>query len=155
MLWLGGQLPNSLINPNQLNAFGHASSNNPTSDTKNFGIQILDQDFIQFRMSDTIIYLTTQVPTDEEINSCRRIYLTDDSSLDPDKVEFHQLCSVRRTQPQEEATHLTEISHTLNNQLYVTRMISKVNIRLVPSTAQVSSVGVASSHSAVTPEEVP
>ena len=48
LLWFGTTLPHSLINPNQLRAFGHMVNNDPTDTTRPFGVCTENNDFIPF-----------------------------------------------------------------------------------------------------------
>jgi hypothetical protein len=68
MLWFGTQLPNSLLNPNQLCAFGVNVNNNPFDLNKDLGIQC-DEAFIPCVIRGTIVHFEMCVPTDWELKS--------------------------------------------------------------------------------------
>ena len=87
-MWFGTTLPHSLINPNQLRAFGHVVNDDPTDTTRLFGISTGDGDKIPFEMMGTIAYFETQVPSPKQIAYCRCIYLTDDTIWDPLNIDF-------------------------------------------------------------------
>ena len=59
-LWMGDSLTHSLINPNQLCAFG----------------------------TDTILFANTHAPTDQELNKCPHIMLSSNTDWDPHHVCF-------------------------------------------------------------------
>jgi hypothetical protein len=64
MLWYGGTMPMSLINPNQVRYFGHSLSDDVTNRHREFGIQLNDYAMtIPFAMSGTTVYFTSWVPS--------------------------------------------------------------------------------------------
>ncbi|KAI2502107.1 hypothetical protein MHU86_12337 [Fragilaria crotonensis] len=62
VLWYGKRMKMSLINPNQLRHFGIAVSDDPTDNTRPFGIST-DELHIPFHMDGTTVYFETRVPT--------------------------------------------------------------------------------------------
>ena len=65
MLWFGTLLPNSLINPNQLRAYGLAVSDDPFDTNRAFGIDS-EHVFIPFDTTGTIVHFDSRVPTEWE-----------------------------------------------------------------------------------------
>jgi hypothetical protein len=65
MLWFGTLLPNSLLNPNQLRAYGLDVNDNPFDTNANFGI-ISDEVFIPFDTTGTVVHFDSRVPTEWE-----------------------------------------------------------------------------------------
>ena len=62
MLSFGNTLAGSLINPNQLRAYGILVKDDPFN-ANEFGIDA-DEDFIQFYTKGTIVYFKSRVQTD-------------------------------------------------------------------------------------------
>jgi hypothetical protein len=62
MLWFGTRLPHSLINPNQIQAFGLYVNDDPFDNTREFGIEN-DNIFIPFDTMGTVVHFKTRVPT--------------------------------------------------------------------------------------------
>ena len=79
MLWFGTRLKHSLINPNQIRAYGIEVEDNPyKQEDSEFGIKT-DQRFIPFETSGTIIQFgPTRVPTDWEKKHLPVIIITGD-----------------------------------------------------------------------------
>jgi hypothetical protein len=92
-IWMGNVLDHSLINPNQMRAFGITVSDNPYGNMA-MGIQA-EQDDFQFPMvSDgTIIYFDSRTPTNHELEACPHIVLTSPAEWNPRDVQFPSNCN--------------------------------------------------------------
>jgi hypothetical protein len=77
MLWFGTLMPNLLINPNQLQAYGHDVNDDPFDSTREFGIDN-EHLFIPFDTTGTIIHFKSHVPTEWEKTHLPIILLTGD-----------------------------------------------------------------------------
>ena len=87
-LWMGDSLTNSLINPNQLDAFGMDVQHSPFS-TKGLSIQPASHDItIPLQTLGTIIYANTCTPTDQELTTCPHIILSSNADWDPHHIRF-------------------------------------------------------------------
>ena len=87
-LWMGDTLTHSLINPNQLCAFGTLVQDNPYH-TDPLGIKPPPCDFeIPLRTAGTIIYTNTRAPTQSELAALPFIVLTSSDDWDPHHVRF-------------------------------------------------------------------
>ena len=75
MLWFGTKLQNSLINPNQLRAYGLVINNDPFDNTLQFGIDS-ENLFIPFDTTGTVVHFDTRVPTEWEKSQLPVILLT-------------------------------------------------------------------------------
>ena len=85
---MGDSLTHSLINPNQLLAFGMDVQDNPFS-TKGLMIQPASHDItIPLQTLGTIIYTNTHAPTDQELTTCPHIVLSSNTDWDPHHVQF-------------------------------------------------------------------
>ena len=87
-LWRGDTLMHSLINPNQLRAFGTLVQDNPYH-TDPQAIQPPPYNFeIALRTAGTIIYADTHAPTQSELAMLPFIVLTSSADWDPHHVRF-------------------------------------------------------------------
>ena len=87
-LWMGDSLPHSLINPNQLRAYGTLVQDNPFSRDP-LVIEPPNNDVtIPLSTLGTIIYVDTRVPTQEELAALPHVVLTADSPWDPHHIQF-------------------------------------------------------------------
>ncbi|KAL7542899.1 hypothetical protein ACHAWF_007276 [Thalassiosira exigua] len=76
VLYFGGTLDYSLINPNQIRHYGIAVSDNPYDMDKALGIDH-SQDFIPFEMEGATFYFETTYPAMDEIKMHPDLVLTD------------------------------------------------------------------------------
>ena len=79
MLWFGSRLPNLLLNPNQMRAFGLSVCDDPWDEHREFGIDSGVEEFIPFQVDGTNIYFESRAPTDWEIDHLPTIDLTADT----------------------------------------------------------------------------
>lgn len=87
-LYFGPGLDHSLINPNQIRHFGIPVSDDPFDATREFGIDHEDI-FIPFVTQGSTVLFETFVPTDEELEKCPHVVLTDgEVEWDPHTVEM-------------------------------------------------------------------
>ena len=87
-LWMGNSLTHSLINPDQLHAFGTNVQDNPFSNER-LSIQPAFHDIaIPLQTLGTIIYSNTRAPTDHELGQHPHIVLTSPADWDPHHVRF-------------------------------------------------------------------
>jgi hypothetical protein len=96
-LWMPDTETASLINPNQLRAYGVTVQDNPFAGPmfiSNGG----DEDVIGISMFavGTNISIKTRTPTQEELDSCQHIILTSDTEWEPNDIKFPQVGAVRR-----------------------------------------------------------
>ena len=61
MLWFGTSLPNSLINPNQLWAYGLLVNDDPFDNERDFGIEC-ENIFIPFNTTGMVVHFESRVP---------------------------------------------------------------------------------------------
>jgi hypothetical protein len=78
MLWFGSQLPDSLLNSNQIRAFGVDVNDNPCDTDLELGIQC-NGAFIPCKMKGTVIYFESRVPMDWEIRHLPTRFITGDT----------------------------------------------------------------------------
>jgi hypothetical protein len=65
MLWFRTLLENSLINPNQMRAYGLLVNDNPFNTSHGFGVNS-EQVFIPFDTMGTVVYFNSCIPTEWE-----------------------------------------------------------------------------------------
>ena len=87
-LWMGDSLTQSLINPNQLRAFGSEVQDNPFSN-ESLSIQPASHDIaFPIQTLGTIIYANTHAPTDRELGQHPHIVLSYTADWDTNHVQF-------------------------------------------------------------------
>ena len=65
--------PHSLLNPNQLRLGGTPVCDDPTQEE--FGSELPDANWIPLLTAGTTIFHDSRVPTQTELQNCRRVYL--------------------------------------------------------------------------------
>ena len=107
-LWMGDQMEDTLINPNQLRHFGINVQDNPTSPSP-LSIITEDTNFaMALKREGTIISFNTRTPTQHELETCPHIQLSSSKSWDPTKVHF----SVGSHSLEEEVERIRRVSAT-------------------------------------------
>ena len=157
MLWFGTKLKHSLINPNQIRAYGIQVDDNPyKQEDGEFGIRT-DQQFIPFETSGTIIQFgPTRVPTDWEKKHLPVVIITGDEwnptemEMSPaartrEQMELRTIRSLTSDMTTRDIVDMTvmatkvemngeveceleKISGAMNPRSFCTRLISQVNI---------------------------
>jgi hypothetical protein len=146
-------LPHSLINPNQLRAYGLTVNDDPFDHTRDFGID-LEQTFIPFDTTGTVVHFESRVPTEWEKTHLPTILITGEDWNPTEEVlrpnvssqediemrhlkslSSRQINSVAGTvQKAEIELHgeierqLGDISQVYNEREFCNRLISAVNI---------------------------
>ena len=85
MLWFGTALKNSLINPNQIRAYGLSINYDPFN-TNEVGIDA-EELFVQFDTTGTVVHFDYRVPKEWETTHLHVILITADS-WDPTTVDM-------------------------------------------------------------------
>jgi hypothetical protein len=78
----------TLLNPNQLRAFGISVCDDPTDEYRPLGIQLDPNTHLPLYMNGSICGLMTWPPTNEELESCRIFDISDVDTWDPTNVVF-------------------------------------------------------------------
>ena len=87
-LYFGPSMDHSLINPNQMRHFGVVVNDNPYDPACDLGIDHEDC-FVPFQTEGSTVYFESHVPSDEELDSCPHIVLTDgDTEWNPTTVQM-------------------------------------------------------------------
>ena len=88
-LWFGSRMKHSLINPNQCRSFGIPICDDPTDPYRKIGIgREGDSTFIPLETRGTILYFESFVPSDEDIQNCLRVQMSDPEYWDPSNPTF-------------------------------------------------------------------
>ena len=123
-LWFGDRLDRSLINPNQCRAFGISLCDDPTDPHRSLGFHT-EKVLVELYMNGTIATMLTHCPSQEELDTCPFIYLSDQDSWDPTKVNF-QINSIKQETSDKRPLKICQIESTAP---------TAPNITLMPSTA--------------------
>jgi len=87
-IWMGDQMDHTLVNPNQLRAYGITIQDNPFDAAPIF-IATEDQDFtLPLTTRGTVIGVATRTPTAHELQTCPHIVLSSEHEWDPQNVRF-------------------------------------------------------------------
>jgi hypothetical protein len=96
-LWMPDTVTSSLINPNQLRAYGITVQDNPFAGPMYISNEE-EEDVVSISMFavGTNISINTRTPTQEELDSCQHIILTSDTEWEPNDAKFPQVGAVHR-----------------------------------------------------------
>jgi hypothetical protein len=87
-IWMGGKMDHTLVNPNQLRAFGLNVQDNLFSDAPIFIGTEGHEFMLPLTSKGTILGVTTRTPTDNELQTCPHITLSSEHEWDPQNVQF-------------------------------------------------------------------
>lgn len=91
-LYYGEKLDHSLINPNQVRSYGIPFWDNPFDKERGLKIE-LDATDIQLRAEGTKIYFETTTPTQRELETCTRVYLTSRKDWNPTRTTLGKVAT--------------------------------------------------------------
>ena len=86
-LWMGDQLGHTLVNPNQVRAYGIPVQDNPYNGQEALSIAHHEVT-IPFNTDGTIIYCDTRTPTQKELEALPHIHLSSPHDWDPHDIKF-------------------------------------------------------------------
>ena len=89
-LHMPDQVEHSLINPNQLRAFGSIVQDNSYSGAPMYFTDPDKSVVVPMFAAGTVIFADTRTPTDEELATCRHVHLTSELPWNPETVQFPQ-----------------------------------------------------------------
>ena len=90
VLHMPDQVEHSLINPNQLHAFGSIVQDNLYSGAPMYFTDADKSVVVPLFAAGTAIFADTRTPTDEELATCRHVPLTSELPWNPETVQFPQ-----------------------------------------------------------------
>ena len=126
-LWMGDKLDYTLVNPNQLRAYGVSVQDNPF-DAKPLSITT-DDVSVELYSEGTIICGDTQTPTESELSQLPRLILTSPHDWDPHNVCFLSSSGQSSDNMSIESNHSifavdTLLQHTTYNPIMVASLMS-------------------------------
>ncbi|KAL7516516.1 hypothetical protein ACHAWX_001524, partial [Stephanocyclus meneghinianus] len=128
VLYFGSQMDHSLINPNQIRAYGIDVSDNPFDKDKDLGIDHTEC-FIPFETAGSTIFFESFVPSDEQLNSLQCIELTSSEEWDPNGVQLNKQATRSDTRGDHKTDDvLASVSEALCPSLFAKRLIESVNV---------------------------
>ena len=88
-----------LINPNRCRSYGVRFCDDPTDPSRHLGF-FHDELHLPLDMRGTVAGLDSHCPTRQELDECRKFYMSDPNKWDPDTVTFsaQRVCSVQEGQ---------------------------------------------------------
>lgn len=105
-LWFGERMDKSLINPNQCRSFGVGVCDDPTDPYRQLGFYH-DDEYFPIRMDGSTALLYTRCPTRQELDECRKFYLSDPDFWDPTNVTYSDMRRVDSVSSSYLDTHIT------------------------------------------------
>ena len=88
VIWMGDKMDHTLVNPNQLRAYGLNVQDNPFSDSPIFISTEGNEFVLPLSSKGTILGVTTRTPTDNELQTCPHVSLSSEYEWDPQNVRF-------------------------------------------------------------------
>ena len=163
-LWMGDKLDHTLVNPNQLRAYGVSIQDNPF-DAKSLSITT-DDVSVELYSEGTIICGDTRTPTESKLSQLPRLILTSPHDWDPHNVCFLSCSGQSSYNMSIESNHSILavdilLQHTIYDPIMVASlMLSYVQITEVTTTSTLQDVPSARTfrskdrHSTVTPSDL-
>ena len=141
-LWMGDKLDHTLVNPNQLRAYGVSVQDNPF-DAKPLSITT-DDASVELYSEGTLICGDTLTPTESELSQLPRLILTSPHDWDPHNVCFPSCSGQSSDSVSIESNHSilavdTLLQHTIYDPIMVASLMSshvQVTEMTMPSTPQ-------------------
>ena len=96
VLWYGGRMDHSLINPNQLRHYGLGFWDNPYDPVRKLQIDTNDDLVIPLQAQGTKLYFESRVPTRQELSECARITMSSPEPWNPKEVHMKQVQTLNR-----------------------------------------------------------
>ena len=124
-LWMGDTLQHTLINPNQLRAYGTIVQDNPFASTS-LKIEPINGPTIPLATMGTIIYCDSRAPNDRELSSLPHIHLSSSATWDPHNVIFP-------TPQEDHQTHISSIRSSANDLTSTIHDLATFHSRLISS----------------------
>jgi hypothetical protein len=87
-IWMGDTMGHTLVNPNQLRAYGLTVQDNPFSKAPIYIATEGNEFVLPLKSQGTILGVTTRTPTDHELQTCPHISLSSEHEWDPQNVRF-------------------------------------------------------------------
>ena len=152
-LFFSSRMDHSLINPNQIRHYNIMVCDDPYDPYRDLGIEH-EKLFIPFEKTGACIYFDTRVPSDEELETCEYIELTNDEvPWDPETVELgiqvpdHNQRFVRQVRTERSsAAYIPEsdrvlgsISEAFVQKATTERMVSQVRVNSAQGASEVVS----------------
>ena len=163
-LWMGDKLDHSLVNPNQLQAYGVSVQDNPF-DAKPLSITTNDIS-VELYLEGTIICEDTRTPTESELSQLPRLILTSPHDWDPHNVCFLSSSGQSSDNMSIESNHSifavdTLLQHTIYDPIMVASLMSShvqvAEVTVPPTLQDIPSARTFQSkehHSTITPSDL-
>ena len=160
-LWMGNTLQHTLVNPNQVQAYGTTIQDNPFASSPLI-FEPPTSPTIPLTTMGTIIYCHTREPSDHELSTLPHIPLSSSVTWDPHNVVFPTHC-VEGEDHQPQISSISSSAHDLTSTIhdpvtFHSRRVSSVQVHApLKSPDELSSVPTFQSkgrHCSVTPEDL-
>ena len=126
-LWMSNHMPHSLINPNQLRAFGTVVQDNPFHQSEPLSIQDPDEILqLPFRLDGVNVVCTTRTPSEYELHNCKHVSLNSPTPWDPRNFHAPQVSALHTHPPSPLATDVLHDTDASASQLLARHRLSQV-----------------------------
>ena len=112
-LWMGNTLQHTLVNPNQLRAYGTTVQDNPFAPSP-LNFEPPTGPTIHLMTMGTIIYCNTRAPSDHELSTIPHIHLSSSATWDPHNVVSPTHC-VEEKEHQPQTSSISSLSSSAND----------------------------------------
>ena len=113
-LYFGDEMDRSLLNPNQLRAFGVPVCDDPTDKHRRLGIDLGEKQ-VPMTMKGSICGFVSRCPTDQELESYPRYQISDEHSWDPSSQIFISSVDVGWGEEYTPSDHTRNIFQVITN----------------------------------------
>ncbi len=90
-------MEHSLVNPNQCRAFGIRVNDDPTDDTRTFGMEFSDDYVVPFTIRGTTCIFQSRSPSTLELEMCKTFQVSDPETWDP-TADIFKISAIGRGQ---------------------------------------------------------
>jgi hypothetical protein len=140
-LWMPENMPHSLINPNQLRAYGSSIQDNPFAGPLTLS-DPEDEVHIPMFLEGTNIVFSTRTPSQYELDHCRHIQLGSDHEWDPSNLNVpkRDLGSLSRYSDELNNDGIEQEGDIFNPDIFSRRLLASCRVRGMPSKRKVREV---------------
>jgi hypothetical protein len=140
-LWMPGSLTHSLVNPNQLRAFGSTIQDNPWEGP----LSLEDPNDIvkiPLTLTGTNIGFTTRTPSQDELDGCQHLHLTSQQDWDPDNmvVPRFDISALEKEEVPSDVYDDDAEDVIYNPVSFTRRLVASCRVRAIPQKREVQEI---------------
>jgi hypothetical protein len=140
-LWMPGSLTHSLVNPNQLRAFGSTIQDNPFTGP----LSLEDPEEIvkiPLVLTGTNVGFTTRTPSQDELDECKHLHLTSQQDWDPNEmvVPRYDINALEKSDVHSDIYDDEAGDEIYNPVSFTRRLIASCRVRTIPQKRTVQEI---------------